>query len=134
MAALLGATPDEVTFLQNTSEGINVVANMLDWRPGDNVVLNDLEYFPNAYPWLNLAVRGVESRVVRLRDSSNTPADLAEMIDPRTRMVAVSRVGLDQRSAARPGGDQRRIPRLGCLPLRRRNPVPGGRPGQRSSG
>ena len=92
VAALLGATADEVTFLQNTSEGINVVANMIDWQPGDNVVINDLEYYPNAYPWLKLATRGVEPRVVRHTDGSITPADLGAAVDRRTRVVAISHV------------------------------------------
>ncbi len=92
VAALLGATTDEVTFLQNTSEGINVVASMIDWQPGDNVVLNDLEYYPNAYPWLKLATRGVEPRVVRHTDGSITPADFGAVVDRRTRVVAISHV------------------------------------------
>jgi cysteine desulfurase / selenocysteine lyase len=92
VAALLGATADEVTFLQNTSEGINVVANMIDWQHGDNVVINDLEYYPNAYPWLKLAARGVEPRVVRHTDGSITPAGLGAVVDRRTRVVAISHV------------------------------------------
>jgi len=92
IARLIAASDDEVTFTQNTSEGINIVASMLDWREGDNVVLNNLEYYPNAYPWLNLARRGVESRIVRHRRGRIDPADIAALADRRTRVVALSHV------------------------------------------
>ncbi len=43
-SSLLGAKPEEVSFLFATSEGENIVANALDLKPGDNVVLDDLHY------------------------------------------------------------------------------------------
>jgi cysteine desulfurase / selenocysteine lyase len=65
---------------------------MIDWQHGDNVVINDLEYYLNAYPWLKLAARGVEPRAVRHTDGSITPADLGAVVDRRTRVVAISHV------------------------------------------
>ncbi|HUK09261.1 MAG TPA: aminotransferase class V-fold PLP-dependent enzyme [Stellaceae bacterium] len=92
VARLIGAGEEEVTFTQNTSEGINIVASMLDWREGDNVILNDLEYFPNAYPWLKLRRRGIEPRIVRHRRGRIDPGDIAAAADRRTRVVALSHV------------------------------------------
>lgn len=92
VARLIGAGEDEVTFVQNTSEGLNIVASMLDWQDGDNVVINDLEYYPNVYPWLNLRRRGVEARIARHQNGRIEPKDLAALIDSRTRVVALSHV------------------------------------------
>src|SRR4051812_46715561 len=54
-ARLLGARePHEVAFVENTSTGLSLVAEGLDWRPGDNVVSAAGEFPSNAYPWMNL--------------------------------------------------------------------------------
>src|SRR5688572_17247628 len=36
-ADLIGASPDEIALMPNTTAGINLVAEGLDWRAGDNV-------------------------------------------------------------------------------------------------
>ena len=43
-ASLFGAKTEEVAFLFATSEGENIVAAALDWKAGDNVVIDDLHY------------------------------------------------------------------------------------------
>ena len=70
--------------MQNTSHGISTVALGLDWRPGDNVVVPALEFPSNLLAWKALAARGVEVREVAF--------PLADAIDARTRVVAVSSV------------------------------------------
>src|SRR5262249_36342118 len=62
---LLQADPLDVAFVKNTSEGIGIVAEGLPWQPGDNVVTAADEYPSNLYPWMNLAHKGVEVRLVR---------------------------------------------------------------------
>jgi cysteine desulfurase / selenocysteine lyase len=63
-ATLVGADADEIALVPNTTAGINLVAEGLDWRKGDNVVTLADEYPSNLYPWMNLADRGVETRRV----------------------------------------------------------------------
>ncbi len=75
LGALIGAEADEIAITLNTSEGINMVAQGLDWRAGDNVVFPDTEYPANVYPWMNLGRQGVEVRMVpevEARIRSNT--------------------------------------------------------------
>lgn len=92
IARLINATPDEIALTQNTSEGINTVANMLDWGEGDNVVLNNLEFFPNYWPWLRLRKFGVETRMVSHRKGTITTEDMAKCVDENTRVIALSSV------------------------------------------
>jgi cysteine desulfurase/selenocysteine lyase len=59
-AALIGASPQEIAIVKNTSEGIVTVALGLDWKPGDRIVAFDEEFPANYYPWARLQSRGVE--------------------------------------------------------------------------
>lgn len=92
LAQLLGGAPDEYALMPNTGTAIGVVANGLDWQPGDNVVLPEEEYPANVLPWLSLTRLGVEVRRVPLRDLRVDPADVSALVDERTRVVAVSAV------------------------------------------
>ena len=89
-ARLVGADPAEIAFLKNTTEGIAFVAEGLDWREGDNVVIPEREYPANVYPWMNLARRGVELRWLPHRGGRVSIDALPEACDERTRLVALS--------------------------------------------
>src|SRR3954470_10654791 len=53
-AALINAHRDEIAFVKNTSEGISIVANGIDWKSGDQIVTTAVEYPANIYPWMEL--------------------------------------------------------------------------------
>lgn len=90
VARLLNVEPTAVTFTRNTSFGLNLVANGLDWQPGDNVVVPNTEFVANVYVWRNLERKGVTVRFVPDRNGRIDPADVAAAIDDRTRLLAVS--------------------------------------------
>lgn len=92
IATLVGSTPDDIAFTQNTSHGLSLVANGLEWRPGDNVVLPAKEFPSNFYPWMNLRDRGVEVRLVAAPRGHADISDVIAAIDSRTRAVAISAV------------------------------------------
>ncbi|HWM91600.1 MAG TPA: aminotransferase class V-fold PLP-dependent enzyme [Thermoanaerobaculia bacterium] len=91
-AQLLGARdPREVSFCENTSTGISMVAEgFADWKPGDNVVGACLEFPSNVYPWMRLADYGVEYRQAEERDGRIDDDEVLSLIDDRTRMVGLS--------------------------------------------
>jgi selenocysteine lyase/cysteine desulfurase len=92
-AEIIGAKPDEIAFVRNTSHGLGLVAEGLDWRPGDEVaVATEIEYPSNVYPWLHLKDRGVVVREIAARDGGVTPEAVAAALTPRTRLVSVSSV------------------------------------------
>ena len=93
-AEMIGAQPEEIALVSNTTAGISLVAEGLDWRPGDNVVTLADEFPSNVYPWMNLASRGVETRRVPTDVSGRLDLErLAAACDERTRIVTVSWVG-----------------------------------------
>jgi cysteine desulfurase/selenocysteine lyase len=90
-AQLLGSRPEDVCFIHNTTHGALIVANSLNWRPGDNVVGFAHEFPANVHPWRNLRERGVEFRVVPEGPQyCYSLDDLAAAVDARTRLVAIS--------------------------------------------
>ena len=93
VATAIGSSADEIAFMRSTSDGALVVANGLDWRDGDEVVLADDEFGANAYPWLNLHDIGVKPVLVRAPSQRLTVETLERLAGPRTRVVAVSYVG-----------------------------------------
>ncbi|MDQ1728390.1 MAG: cysteine desulfurase / selenocysteine lyase, partial [Pyrinomonadaceae bacterium] len=93
VAGLLGARPDQIAFMRNTSDGLATVANGLNWRTGDNLVTFRKEFPSNVYPWLRVRDSlGVEVRWCEERDGRIDLDELIGMIDDRTRIVAISHV------------------------------------------
>jgi cysteine desulfurase / selenocysteine lyase len=89
-ARLIGALPEEIALVGNTTAGINLVAEGFPWKPGDNVVTRADEFPSNQYPWLHLADRGVETRRVPTDGGRLSLKQLAAACDDRTRIVSVS--------------------------------------------
>jgi selenocysteine lyase/cysteine desulfurase len=90
-ASLFGAKTEEISFLFATSEGENIVAASIDWKPGDNVVVDDLHYETTYVLYQTLAkTKGIDVRIVRSVDGRADPAQFEAEIDERTRIVSVS--------------------------------------------
>lgn len=93
LANLLGAQPEQVAFMRNTSDALSSVANGLRWRAGDNIVTFSREFPSNIYPWLRIRdAFGVEVRMCDERDGRIDLAELESLIDSNTRVVAISHV------------------------------------------
>jgi len=89
-ASLVGAERGEIAFVKNTSSGLSTVANGIAWERGDNVITAKCEFPSNVYPWMNLAPRGVELRLVKERDGRIHVGDIEALIDDRTRLLSIS--------------------------------------------
>jgi cysteine desulfurase / selenocysteine lyase len=92
-AAMIGAAPEEIALIPNTTAGVNFVAEGFPWEAGDNVVTLANEFPTNQYPWMNLAARGVETRRVEAPGGVVDLNRVAEACDERTRIVSLSWVG-----------------------------------------
>jgi cysteine desulfurase/selenocysteine lyase len=92
VSRLINASPDEIAFVQNTATGISLVANGLSLQPGDEVILVNMEYPANVYPWLNLRQNGVQVRILQHRNGGLDVGMLEAEVTDRTRVVAVSSV------------------------------------------
>src|SRR2546425_1915258 len=92
MAKLLGAKPAEIAFTKNTTEGLNIAAHAFDLKPGDNVVLTDMEHVANRWVWKHWEARGVELRYARNRNGRLPLDAFLAAVDRRTRVVSTAYV------------------------------------------
>jgi cysteine desulfurase / selenocysteine lyase len=91
-AELLKTSPDNIAFVKNTTEGIELIANGYPFQPGDQIISYVHEYPANHYPWKLQEKRGAELVLLPDRDSAWTMRDLEERVTARTRVVAMSHV------------------------------------------
>jgi selenocysteine lyase/cysteine desulfurase len=90
LAQLLNADPGEIAFAKNTSEGISIFANGLEWQPGDEVVSIEGEFPANYYPWKALERRGVVLRLVPTEQGRVSQESILRALTSHTRVVAIS--------------------------------------------
>jgi selenocysteine lyase/cysteine desulfurase len=88
---MVGAGEDEIAFLSSTTDGENLVVNSLEFKPGDNIVFDDLVYpsTPVIYDRLR-KTKGVELRVARHRNGALAIDDFTKLVDARTRLISVA--------------------------------------------
>ena len=92
----LGAgSSDEIVFTRGTTEAINLVAYSYGrafLRPGDEIVLSELEHHANIVPWQIVAKeRGAVLRVIPVNDRGEVLLDeYTKLLGPRTRLVALA--------------------------------------------
>lgn len=99
LARFINAEAAEIAFVKNTSEGLSLVANGINWRQGDRIVTTAVEYPSNAYPWMDLQARkGID--LVRVPEQAlpdgtrQVPLDaiLQAADHPATRLLTISHV------------------------------------------
>jgi selenocysteine lyase/cysteine desulfurase len=101
VARLLGASADEVAFVRNTGEGLCLVAELVDWKPGDEVLCFGGEYRSVVHAFQGAAHRGVQVRVAAPDERGCvTPALVAVELRERTRALALSWVRYDNGARA----------------------------------
>ncbi len=92
---LNAASARDIAFLKNTTEGICMVANGVDWQAGDNIVTPGEEFVSNQMAWDILQQRGVEIRKVAIRSCLDPERELLNAMDENTRVLTVSSVRWD---------------------------------------
>jgi len=90
-AKLVGAKAGEIALIENTSVGINIAANVLDYPPGSKIVTTDLEYPSVVYPWLRRSL-GVKVHYVKNVHGRVLLDDMEKAVDDKTVAVAISHV------------------------------------------
>lgn len=90
LARLIGADAGDIVFTSNTTHGMNIAAQGIDYRPGDNVVVPQREFPSLSFAFKHLEKRGVEVRIVAYDGPGPSVADIMAHVDAKTRAVALS--------------------------------------------
>jgi len=96
-AAFLGADPDEVALMRNTTEGMNLIAQGLRLGPGDQILSTDHEHPGGSVCWEWLAeVSGAEVVRIPMPATVGSAEEVTELVErhltPRTRVCSFSHV------------------------------------------
>ncbi len=90
LSKLINCPVDRLAFVDNTSNGLNILTQSIDWKTGDRILLNDIEFPANVYPFLNLKRFGVEVDFVKSKNGIVTAEQIIESVKPETRLISVS--------------------------------------------
>jgi selenocysteine lyase/cysteine desulfurase len=88
MARLWGVDPGDIGFVSNVAEGVSIVAESIDWKPGDSIAVDAVEYPSVVGP---IAMR--RSPPIRLLQATGSEPDrVVSVADASTRIIAASYV------------------------------------------
>jgi len=87
---LIGTDGERIVITESTTAGINTVAQIIQPRPEQNVVVTDLEYMSDTYPWI--VSHPAEVRFMPDRNGRIVENDLINYLDANTAVVCVSAV------------------------------------------
>lgn len=89
-AKLIHCSPEEITYIKNTTEGINIASEALPLNTGDEVLVLGNEYPSNLLPWLKKKKDGIAVKVISAPDNKTGFELLLSAIGPRTKAIAIS--------------------------------------------
>jgi len=89
-AKMLGAKETEIAWVSRVVQSFNMIRSMIDFEPGDNVVVTDLAYPSNVHTWLPIRSKGAEVRRVENNGGDIETADFEKAVDDHTKVVSIS--------------------------------------------
>lgn len=92
LGKLLNCLPERISWTDNVSNSLNMIANGLDLKPGDRIILFEGEFPSNVYPFLNLKAKGIEIDFVKTRNHKIAVEDIEVLITPKTKLLSISLV------------------------------------------
>jgi selenocysteine lyase/cysteine desulfurase len=97
LAAFVGCWRDEIALLRNATEANSYIANGVDMKPGDEVLMTDQEHPGGEQPWQLKAKRyGIVVKKVALpmpvKDTPQVLNLFSDTIGPRTRVIFFSHI------------------------------------------
>ncbi|KPA11833.1 aminotransferase, class V [Candidatus Magnetomorum sp. HK-1] len=92
----IGAKANEISFLSNTSHGLNIIANGINWKKGDNIVVVYPDFPSNIYVWQNISIimnGDVEIRFVKREQSGYIDLNMIKScICKNTKLLSITSV------------------------------------------
>ena len=92
ISKIISCQPDEIVLTQSTTDGINIVANGINFEPNSNIIIRGMshEHHSNFYPWINLKEKTTVKNLSIDKDGFFKLNDLQSMLDSNTKLVSLS--------------------------------------------
>ena len=92
ISKIISCQPDEIVLTQSTTDGINIVANGINFEPNSNIIIRGMnhEHHSNFYPWINLKEKTTIKNLPIDNDGFFKLNDLESMLDDNTKLVSLS--------------------------------------------
>ncbi|MCW4014362.1 MAG: aminotransferase class V-fold PLP-dependent enzyme [Candidatus Bathyarchaeota archaeon] len=88
-AELINCNEHDIALVHRASQGVNIVAGLVQPKKGENIVLTDLSYPSSVYPWMG---KQAEIKRIKNHDGVIDVADFEKTIDDNTKIVCLNRV------------------------------------------
>lgn len=92
IARMLNVEKSRIAWIDNVSNALNLVANGITWERGDQIILNDLEFPSNVYPFLNLKNEGVEIIFAKSAEGKVGIEQIETLVTNNTKLISISMV------------------------------------------
>jgi selenocysteine lyase/cysteine desulfurase len=90
LARLIGAKPAEIVIANSASYGLHLIANGLELRAGDEIMVAANDFPSDILPWLRLQGHGVEVRQIQPTDAVPAVEEVRAAVTRRTRVLCLS--------------------------------------------
>ena len=90
IGGMINCKGERIAFLDNTTNGIIWLTLGIDWKAGDRIILNDVEFPANVYPFLQLKEKGVEIDFIKSKNGIVTAEEVIKAIRPQTKLITIS--------------------------------------------
>jgi len=92
VAKIVKCHPDEIIITQSVTDGVNIVANGINFENNSNIVIRggEHEHHANYFPWLKLGKK-IDVRSLSVDENGGFRAsELKKLLDKKTKLVALS--------------------------------------------
>ena len=92
ISKMISCQPDEIVLTQSTTDGINIVANGINFDPNSNIIIRGMnhEHHSNFYPWLYLKEKTTIRNLSIDKNGFFKLNDLESLVDNNTKLVSLS--------------------------------------------
>lgn len=92
LGKLLNANPNRISWISNVSDAFNILCYSVSWSPGDEIILNDIEFPSNVYPFLKLQEKGVIIKFAKSVNGVINFDSITNLVNGKTKLISISAV------------------------------------------
>lgn len=89
IASLVHVDKDDVILGNSATYGLHLLANGLEFKPGDEIILLQNDFPTDILPWLSLEAKGVRVHQLKAQNHVLTPEEIKKALSTRTKLICL---------------------------------------------